>query len=563
MDPARPDEFRTDTLNASHPMTPHDGPRGLFRSTPLARSLGTYLPAIALVRLINFGRLWLLTWFMALPELGLLTLILGMVNVLIPLCSLGLNDAVTRFVPLHEQQGTLSAFMRRSILFLLAITFIGVLLILILSPTLGDLFYARAVDNASERFALGANAPRLAQASAIVAGLSIVYFYLLSVLKGLRMFYALSRMEVSHAFLFLIGSGIAIVFGRPTAFVLIVLYGLALALPIAYFGPRLFLVVGRWKRQRGTLTEQGWESRMLRFSIWTTLSGVTWQALVVYSAWYLTKVFGHEAVGVFNTTHRIAQFILVSSIAVTTVVMTTVTKTWEAEGRERAERQLSLAFRGTCFALFIACTVLALCRGLIMGLFRSDYVPGAAILPLQLLFFLIAAQLSFLPAHFQLREKTRQMFWPWAVAVAVNAVFAYGLVGPHLHAIQASAVWRGAGPILSVVFTTGFSSEHGLDAAAWCGVFGIAAAMLLFLVLIYVERGGLDQGSYIVIGASILLAARPAILAVGAAVLLLLAVQTNRIFDTLERRRMIDTFRDSIRHVPGLKQFLLRRSDQE
>lgn len=539
-------------MNPIPPTPPPDRPDGPFRSTPLARSMGTYLPAVTLVRLINLGRLWLLTWFMALPELGLLTLILGMINVLIPLCSLGLNDAVARYVPLHEQRGTLAAFMRRSIGFMLAITCIGVLLILLFAPILGDLFYARAVPAAADPAVVGLNAARLARASALVAGLSIVYFYLLSVLKGLRMFGALARMEVSHALLFLAGSGVAIVLSRPTAFVLICLYGIALTLPVLYYGPRLFRAVSRWPAQSAPLTESGWEARMLRFSLWTTGSGVTWQALVVYSAWYLTKVQGHDAVGVFNTTHRIAQFILVAAVAITTVVMTTVTRTWESEGREPAERQLSLAFRGTCFALFLACAALALCRNWILCLFRDDYGPGAAILPLQLLFFLIAAQLSFLPGHFQLREKTRQMFWPWALALAVNAILAYGLVGPPRDPIRSSAPWQTLGPVLSALFTTGFSNPRGLDAAAWSAVFGIAAALLLFVILIRRVGARLDHGSYIVIAASILLAARPGILAIGTGVLIFLAARTSLIFTPPERRRIRHSLRDAIRHLPFL-----------
>ena len=528
-------------------------PRGTFRSTALEQSMGLYLPATVAFRLVNFGRILLLVWFMSPQQYGLLSMILLVVNVMTPLCSLGLNEAVARYVPQYEQRGSMAGFLRRSLTLLLGVTAASVALILFFSPVLGDFFYAQIFTDAATRLEFSGNAPQLARLSGVVIGLMIVYFYLLSVVKGLRMFGALSRLELSHGLLFLAFSLVVIVTGRLSAFTLTALYGASLAIPIVYFGLRLFLIVGRWRAQAGVRTEDHLARKLLKFSIWTTLAGVTWQVLLFYPQWFLNKVHGPEVVAVFSAVRQIGSFVLIGAVAVSTVVMTTVTKTWESQGRQPAEQQLSLAFRGTGFGLFVLCAVIALAKGWIMRMFHPDYAPGEAILPLQLLFFLFGAFLAFLPGHFHLREKTRHMFWPWATGVAANILLAYWLVGPRLATIQAMPLWQKAGAVLSTVFTTGFSDAQGLGGAAWCGVFAIGLAMLLCVVLVRAECCSLDRGTYVVIAASLLLATRPWILGPGVVVLILAALWTDLIFDAGERRKIIGYVFGSLQHVPLLK----------
>lgn len=522
-------------------------PGGAFRSTAFEQSMGTYLPATVAFRLINFGRLLLLTWYMTRQQFGLLNMILLVVNVLTPLCSLGLNEAVVRYVPQHEGRGELAAFLRRSFVLVLGVTATSVAIILIFSPVLGDFFYAQIFTDAASRQQFRGDAAHLAQLSGVVIGLMVVYFYLMSVVKGLRMFGALARLELSHGALFLGGSLLVIATGDLSAITLTGVYAISLSLPIAYYGLGLFRTVHAWEAQCGHPIADGLAAKLLRFSIWTTLAGITWQVLVYYPQWFLNKVHGHEAVAVFNAMRQFGQFILIGAVAVSTVVMTTVTKTWESRGRSAAESQLSLALRGTGLGLFILCAVLAAGRHLIVRMFRPDYADGAAILPLQLLFFLLGAYLAFLPGHFHLQEKTRYAFWPWATGVAANVLIAYWLAGPGLAAIQASAPWRALRPITSAVFTTGFSE---LGSAAWCGVAAMAIATLLCVLLIRATCTRLDRGTYIVLAASFLLAAKPWILTAGAVVLILLAVRTDLIFDVGERRKVIGYVVGSLRNVP-------------
>ena len=232
--------------------------------------------------------------------------------------------------------------------------------------------------------------------------------------------------------------------------------------------------------------------------------------------------------------------------------MTTVTKTWEHRGREAAQRQLSLAFRGTGLGLLVFCVILSLSRHWIMLMFDPHYMPGADILPLHLLFFLIGSYLAFLPIHFHLIEKTRHLFWPWAGGVAANMLYSFWLAGPGMQEVRNLSAWKWAGRAFSGWFVTGFSDPLGLDSAAWCGVFAIATALVLCVILIHAECTRLDRGTYVVILAAGLLGMNSYILCVGTVALLFAAFRTPLIFSDSERRRVLGFVADSLRHVPAM-----------
>lgn len=528
-------------------------PAGLFGSSPLEQAMGTYLPATVAFRLINFGRILLLSWTMLQQQFGLLNMILLVVNVMTPLCSFGLNEAITRYVPQNEARGSLAAFLRRSAVLLLGITAACLVPILIFAQPLGGFFYAQVFADPAVRGAFSADAPSLARISAVVIALLIVYFYLLATLKGLRMFSALSVMEIMHGGLFLVLSVVAIALGRLSALTLTVFYGCSLVVPIVFIGWGLRRAIAGWAVQQRTVETGRVLRALLKFGVWTTVAGVTWQILVYYPAWFLNKVHGNEAVAVFSAVRQIGQFILIGAVAVVAVVMSNVTKTWETRGSAAANRQLSLAFRGCGLALLFGCVAAALGRDLIIRMFRSDYAAGAAILPLQLLFFLLAAYLAFLAIHFQLIEKTRQLFWPWATGVAANVLLALWLTGPKLETVQLTGLWRALAPWSDRVFITGFSGPQGLDGAAWCGVLAIACALLMCLVLLRAEHRHLDRGSYILILAAGLLACRPWMLALGAVVLLAATFRTGLLFSADERRRLFTYAADAFRHIPVIR----------
>lgn len=543
-----------DTAGGDHAAPVHRSatPSGLFRAAPLGQAMGIYLPATAAFRLTNLVRIILLTWTMTRQQFGLLNMILLVVNVLTPLCSFGLAEAVARYVPQHESRGTLRGLLRVSLVLTGIAAAFSVGVIVIFASRLGEFFFAQVSADAAIRAEFRADAPALASISAVVIALLVVYFYLLAILKGLRMFTALSLMEIVHGLGFLGLSIVAIAVGRLSALTLTVFYGASLMAPIVIFGGGLVIAARRWQDQSEREVDRAVAPGLVRFGFWAAWAGLIWQVLQYYPQWYLNRIHGNEAVAVFSPARQVAQFILTGAVAVVSVVMSAVTRTWETAGRDAALRQWSLGFRVCGFALLIGCGLVALARGWVMALFHDDYAAGADVLPLQLLFFLLGAHLAFLAAHFQLLEKSRHLFWPWAFGVAANLLLAFWLNPPRLPGVQDAPFWQALRPITTSLFLTGFSDPAGLGSASWCGVFAIGAALGMCLVLLRAERVRLDRGCRLIIAFSVVLALRPALLSAGLALLALVALGTSLVFTADERREVIARLRQSIAHLPRL-----------
>lgn len=521
-----------------------------FRPTGLEQSMGAYLPATAAFRLINFGRILLLTWCMAEKQMGLLNLLLMIVNVMIPLFSFGLNEAVARYAPMYEERGALAAFFRRSLQIVTLFTLAACALLALFADRVGAFLFGDSPADPVVQMTLQSDARSLTVAAAVVIALSVWYFYMLAILKGLRMFRVLSRLEVSHAVLFLLGAVVMILLKKLSALVLTAIFGLSILLPVAYYGLRLSRTLHAWPRQLSPLGETHFASKLLRFSIWTALSGVTWQLLQGYATWYLNRTHGEFPVAVFSTVQKIAQLVLIGAVAVSTVAMTTVSKTWESRGSDAAERQLSLAFRGTGIALFFVCAILALGKDFVMRIFPASYAPGGETMPLQLLFTLLAAYLSFLPAHFNLREKTSHAFLSWAIGIGLNALLAFWLTRPGTESIVKSELWKSMESGALLIFAPAFFDLMGLHGAAWCAAIAMIVATAVCTMLVRAEGGRLDRGSYLVLAASLLLATRPVILAAGTVLILICVVRTELVFSAEERRRLLGYGLESLRHIP-------------
>ncbi len=65
-------------------------------------------------RFVGLFRGVALAWLIPQGQFGLFGVALLVVNVLLPVCSAGLYEGVTRYVPWHESAGTLRRFLVRS-----------------------------------------------------------------------------------------------------------------------------------------------------------------------------------------------------------------------------------------------------------------------------------------------------------------------------------------------------------------------------------------------------------------------------------------------------------------
>jgi len=524
----------------------------LFQSRSLTQSTGSYLIAQGVVRVLNFARIILLTRIMVQQQFGLLYTILLVSNVLTPLCSLGLNEAIARYVPQYEHLGSLTRFARRSMQLLAGITIVTVAAFVWFAPLLGEFLFLQIGGDAS----FAAELPAIARLTGIIVAMLVLFFFVMALLKGLRMFAALAWLELSHSILFFAGCLIVYLTGQLSAFTLAALYAASLALPNAWFGLRLVSVVRELPSQDGNNETNDLERKLLSYSIWTMLAGVTWQVLLWFPSWHLNKMEGQQAVAVFGAARQIGNLILVGAIALSTLVMATVTRTWEAHGREHAERQLSLALRVVGSGLILLCASLSFARDWVMLPFGAQYTAGAAYLPLHLLFFIFTAFLAFIPAHFHLRERTRLMLWPWLTGFVVNLLLAGWWLDPAYARLRESSIYSGLDRALSFVFAAGIIGDDGQGAAAWAGAVGMGCAVMFCVLLVRREGVHIDQGTVVVLLASLLVAGGKVLLPIGLIVFLFLLFTTEWVLNRAERQQVLRYIHAIPRQLP----FLQRRS---
>jgi len=449
----------------------------------MAEALSVYLPATAGFRVVGLVRGFLLAWLLATPEYGLLTAALLVINVLTPVCGLGLNEAIARYAPHFEARGALRSFLRRMIPPVVMVTLAVSAVMIVLAEPLGRVLIRSArADGTGPGGAHVTSVMRWVVAT--VCGLA-AYYVLLGILRGLRMFRAVSLMELSQALLFTGGSVAAAYLFSPTARAVVIAYALAVLAAFAVFSASLARRITRWTEQRRAVPEgEAVVRRVFRFAVWAAAAGVMWQVLQHYPGMWLNKVHGKDALAVFGAMRYVAQVAMLAGTPVIAVATTMITRTWETEGRAAAERRFQLLFKATGLGLLGISVAVALSRAAIVRLLPPAFAPGCVVIPLFLLFYLLGAHLTFLQIHFALIERTRLLFVPWILGVIAN-------VGLNLLWVRPGV--PGTGPP---------SPAQQLLPTAWASVVAMAFALASLVGLLILQRRPVDRGTWIVMGAS-------------------------------------------------------------
>jgi len=267
---------------------------------------------------------------------------------------------------------------------------------------------------------------------------------------------------------------------------------------------------------------------MLRFGAWAALATVMWQTLQFYPMWYLQKIHGPDVTAVFGGVRLLTQAVLIISVAIVTVVQTSVTKTWESEGPPAADQRWALAFKTTALALLILCALIAGLSDVLVRLFPREYAQGVSIISGLLLFFMVSGHLGFLAIHFRLIERPRYLFLPWTVGLLAGVAAGRWLVLPGLAPVQA------------------------LHAAVWTGILGVSAALVVIICLMWIKRRTIDQGTALLIAATYALAGPIHLFIAVVAVLCILAGASSVIFTIDGQQRLRQLLGDACRRIGAL-----------
>ena len=496
----------------------------LYRADSVATSLGVSAAASVGSRLIGLVRGVALAWLIPQAQFGLFGIALLVVNVLLPVCSAGLYEGVTRYAPFHESTGTLRRFVVRSGVLVVAIALVATAILALFSEPLASAVFSASPVGGGEA-ASAANATSLSALArmCLVCVLALVaYQTLLGLLKGLRMFRAVGVAELTTACLFTLGALIGACSGFTTARALIGVYALACTLAVAVFAPGLIARIPPAESSLGAGLGTGPRrpsSNLLPYSLWAAGTAVLWHALSYYPMWYLLKVSNGQTVGTFHAVRLVTQFIHVGAVMLTAVVAANGTRVWEHEGREAAVPRLTVLTKASLLTLIGAAALLAALRPVALRVFPSTFASGQSAYDPLVLFFLLVGVVGLVAVRLNLVEKPRLVCLAWLAGAIVNVLASYVLLHP-----------TGGSEVVS--------EPAALQSAAWAGVAGATAALAACLALAWREGLALDQASMLLIGAAYVLGAGWTLALPVAILLIASAFATHFIFSPADRKSM-------------------------
>lgn len=491
-------------------------PHLLFRPESVSRALGFYIPATVVARMLGLARGVILARLLSEHEFGLFQVTVLVVNVLNPLCGLGLTEGVTRYVPMYESRGVLRSYLRRTLPFAAGIALLLSAVLFAAAQPLG-----RAIYETLPQAGVAAVSPEVwTTLTRIAAGVTfgtVVHFLVLAILKGLRMFRAVSLLELLNNALFTALTVAAALSGWDSAVAMMAAYGAAVVVIVAVFTiPMSRTIKDENAHEVAATSYDNALGQLLRFSAWAAIAAVVWQLLQYYPMWFLQKTHGPAVTAVFGGVRLITQVVVVGAVTIIAVIQTAVTKMWESQGHDEADRLLKLAYKSTSLLMLVGCVLFAAAAGPIMRLFPVSFAIGVPVVPLSLMFFLISSHLTFLAIHFALIERMHHLFLPWVLGLASNVLLGFWLVSP------------------------GAPAGEALVGAAWAGSLAITAAMLTAIVLMRLEKRPIDVGTVVFWAAIYVLALPPIVASAIVAALLVISTTTRWIFTLEEKRELLE-----------------------
>lgn len=400
---------------------------GFFRASGVTGAVRVYLPATALYRGLGLLRGLVLAWLLAgaAGQYGALAIALQVVGILAPLASLGMTEAVARYVPMYQAKRRLVAFLELACGLTLGITvLIGVLLVAFRRP-LGQILLAG-------KETLPADVGPLAAAAIAAIVATVLYFLIVGILKGLRMFSALGAMEIVHGALYFLLMVLALIAIERRAVVVLWAYVAALVIPTAGWS----LVLRRRLNNEAPddshapLPAVPLAHRLIRYGFWAAAAGIIWQAWQMYSLWYVAKVDTAANVDIFAASRLVGQLLMILGAALGAVIMTNVCTEWEKGDREHADFQFDLFSKLALLAVLAVGIAAVALREPLTLLFPRRFAPVADILPASFLFFQWLVVLMFLAIRFVVMERMHRMLWAWATGLLANALFCAAWIRP-------------------------------------------------------------------------------------------------------------------------------------
>jgi O-antigen/teichoic acid export membrane protein len=381
-------------------------------TTSVSLVLGLLLAqkVVAFIRGVVFARL------LGTSEYGIYTLGFFLVLIMVAVTSLGIPSAFGRYAPRYQTRKGLRWFFRKAyslnIVFSLAVGAV----VFIFPDFLSRLIYG---DPSHSRVMM--------IVAVCVPGL-VILTNLMHSFSGLKLFRASSVTQFSQAAMFAV-AGTILALGYASASSALFALALSIFVTLVLFAPLLTRYLKREEPEYNGLDEPGFYRRLLRFTIWFTVTPILIQIFHYVDRLSLQRLLTSSDQGIYSAAINLAATISAVGLAVNNVIFPHLSTAWEAGEKERAVSSLDIAIRFTAIALTVIGLVLILLgRPLILLLLGEAYAAGAQVLPYLVVFYLLTISVWLFGVYASLVEKTYISTIGLATALPVNVALNLALI---------------------------------------------------------------------------------------------------------------------------------------
>lgn len=385
-------------------------------------------------RILAFARGIVFARLLGTTEYGVYTLGLFVVPFMATVSSLGVLIAFGRYSTRYEASGQLHWFLRKTYLLTMAVAGLVAAGVIAFSAQVSSLIYGR-----------GSHRDIIVVAALCIPALLLTK-NLSSTYMGLKLFRAGKLVESAQIAIYA-AVGIVLVVISPTAIMGAIGYALAAFASVAIFVPLLASYVRSVEPTPGAGDESRFYRNLLGITIWYAVIPVLSQIFHFVDRFGLERLMTTSDQGTYSAMVSLCETLSAIGLAVNSVAYPHLCATWERGEQDRAKKNLDLTVKVLAIILLLVGIILVVFgKWFILILLGKEYLPGAVVLPILAVFYLITMQISIVAIYPPLIEKNfivaiAYVFGlPSAVAFNLLLIPRLGMVGAALATLLAFVV---------------------------------------------------------------------------------------------------------------------------
>ncbi len=382
----------------------------ILRQDRISTSVGLVLGFLLAQKIVAFARGIIFARVLGTAEYGIYTLGFFLVLITVAVTSLGIPSAFGRFAPRYRAKGGLRSFFRKAYVLNISVS-VAVALVVFLFPS----FFSRLIYG-------DASYDRVMMVVAVCIPGLVLLTNLFNTFSGLKLFRAGAAVQFSQVVVFAgLGTAMAVIFRSATGALLA--YALSMLVAVGLFLPLLIRYMQVEDPGSKLVEERGFYRRLLRFTIWFTVTPVLIQIFHYVDRLSLQRLMSASDQGIYSAAVNLCATISAVGLAVNNVIFPHLSTTWEEGRRDRALENLDLTIRVTAVGLAVTGFVLVLLgRPFILLLLGAEYSTGADVLPYLVVFYLMTVSVWLFGVFASLVEKTYVSTIGLVTALPVNVV---------------------------------------------------------------------------------------------------------------------------------------------